>query len=239
MQSIHAPHLKLPVKEEIMAEQSLSQLTPIINDNDLKFIESNGKILFSTEEIGRQLGYRNPSKSVNMLYSRNQAELVGYAVGIKLMSTDGKYYEVRHFTEEGVYILSMLANTPRAAVFRAQLARLLRELRERRVEAAREAGYTQGRDEALALPAVEKERKAAYLKGMAEGKRLQIKRDGLNLLTRILDYRAKGLTQGETARLLGISHQRVSDLLARARKLGLMPTSPVRPVQGNLLEVGA
>ena len=48
-----------------MAEQSLSQLTPIINDNDLKFIESNGKILFSTEEIGRQLGYRNPSKSVS------------------------------------------------------------------------------------------------------------------------------------------------------------------------------
>lgn len=42
-----------------MAEQSLSQLTPIINDNDLKFIESNGKILFSTEEIGRQLGYLN------------------------------------------------------------------------------------------------------------------------------------------------------------------------------------
>lgn len=222
-----------------MAEQSLSQLTPIINDNDLKFIESNGKILFSTEEIGRQLGYRNPSKSVNMLYSRNQTELAGYAVGIKLMSTDGKYYEVRHFTEEGVYILSMLANTPRAAVFRAQLARLLRELRERRVEAAREAGYTQGRDEALALPAVDAERKAAYLKGMAEGKRLQIKRDGLNLLARILNYRAKGLTQGETARILGISQQRVSDLLARARKLGLVPKLPACPVQGNLLEVGA
>lgn len=222
-----------------MAEQSLSQLTPIINDNDLKFIESNGKILFSTEEIGRQLGYRNPSKSVNMLYSRNQTELAGYAVGIKLMSTDGKYYEVRHFTEEGVYILSMLANTPRAAVFRAQLARLLRELRERRVEAAREAGYMQGRDEALALPVVEAERKAAYLKGMAEGKRLQIKRDGLNLLARILDYRARGLTQGETARILGISRQRVSDLLARARKLGLVPKLPARPVQGNLLEVGA
>lgn len=222
-----------------MAEQSLSQLTPIINDNDLKFIESNGKILFSTEEIGRQLGYRNPSKSVNMLYSRNQTELAGYAVGIKLMSTDGKYYAVRHFTEEGVYILSMLANTPRAAVFRAQLARLLRELRERRVEAAREAGYTQGRDEALALPAVDAERKAAYLKGMAEGKRLQIKRDGLNLLARILNYRARGLTQGETARILGIGQQRVSDLLARARKLGLVPNRPARPVQGNLLEVGA
>lgn len=76
-----------------MAEQNLSQLTPIINDNDLKFIESNGKILFSTEEIGRQLGYRNPSKSVNMLYSRNQTELAGYTVGIKLMSTDGNIME--------------------------------------------------------------------------------------------------------------------------------------------------
>lgn len=104
---------------------------------------------------------------------------------------------------------------------------------------AREAGYTQGRDEALALPAVEKERKEAYLKGMAEGKRLQIKRDGLNLLARILNYRARGLTQGETARILGISQQRVSDLLARARKLGLVPNRPARPVQGNLLEVGA
>ena len=107
------------------------------------------------------------------------------------------------------------------------------------VEAAREAGYMQGRDEALGLPAMEKERKAAYLKGMAEGKRLQIKRDGLNLLARILNYQAKGLTQGETARILGISQQRVSDLLARARKLGLVPNRPPRPVQGNLLEVGA
>lgn len=105
------------------------------------------------------------------------------------------------------------------------------------VEAAREAGYMQGRDEALGLPAMEKERKAAYLKGMAEGKRLQTKRDGLNLLARILDYRARGLTQGETARLLGISHQRVSELLTRARKMGLPSDRPARPVQGSLLEV--
>ena len=101
------------------------------------------------------------------------------------------------------------------------------------VEAAREAGYMQGRDEALGLPAMEKERKAAYLKGMAEGKRLQIKRDGLNLLARILNYQAKGLTQGETARILGISQQRVSDLLARARKLGLVPNRPPRPFGGG------
>ena len=87
------------------------------------------------------------------------------------MSTDGKRYEVRHFTEEGVYILSMLADTPLAREFRAKLARLLREIRERRVALARESGYLQGKDEARSLPVVQAERKAGYLEGLREGQR--------------------------------------------------------------------
>lgn len=113
-------------------------------------LENNGQILFSSEEIGRQLGYARPSKSINILFNRNHRELRGYAVGIKLMSTDGKSYEVRHFIEEGVYIISMLANTPRAREFRSMLAKLLREIRERRVALARESGYIQGMDEGRA-----------------------------------------------------------------------------------------
>lgn len=204
-----------------MAENTVSQLSPIINENGLKFLEYEGQILFSSEEIGRQLGYKNPSKSINILFNRNQKELKGYAVGIKVMSTDGKYYEARHFTEEGVYILSMLADTPLAREFRAKLARLLREIRERRVALARESGYLQGKDEALSLPAVQAERKAGYLEGLREGQRYRRKRDGLALLTRALRYRAKGLNQNEVARLLGIRKQRVSDLMARARQLGV------------------
>ena len=56
------------------------------------------------------------------------------------MSTDGKCYEVRHSTEEDVYIISVFANTPKARYFRAKLARLLREIREQRVLQAHEAG---------------------------------------------------------------------------------------------------
>lgn len=204
-----------------MAENNISQFTSIINENGLKFLEYEGQILFSSEEIGRQLGYKNPSKSINILFNRNQKELKGYAVGIKVMSTDGKYYEARHFTEEGVYILSMLADTPLAREFRAKLARLLREIRERRVALAREAGYLQGKDEALSLPVVQAERKTGYLEGLREGQRYRRKHDGLALLTRALEYRAKGLNQNEVARLLGIRKQRVSDLMARARKLGV------------------
>jgi len=100
-------------------KNSVSQLTPIINENGLKYVEHEGRILFSSEEIGRQLGYAKPSKSINILFNRNQRELKSYAVGIKMMSTDRKFYEFRCFTEEGVYILSMLANTPQAREFRA------------------------------------------------------------------------------------------------------------------------
>lgn len=88
-----------------MAVNTVSVLAPEVNENGLKFIENNGQILFSAEEIGRQLGYKKPAKSINIIYNRNQKELHSYAVGIKLMSTDGKHYEVRHFTEEGVYII--------------------------------------------------------------------------------------------------------------------------------------
>lgn len=204
-----------------MAENTLSQLTPIINENGLKFFEYEGQILFSSEEVGRQLGYKNPSKSINILFNRNQKELKGYAAGIKVMATDGKYYEARHFTEEGVYILSMLADTPLAREFRAKLARLLREIRERRVALARQSGYLQGKDEALSLPAVQAERKAGFLAGLKEGRAYRRKRDGLALLTQALKYRAKGLNQNEVARLLGIRKQRVSDLMARARQLGV------------------
>lgn len=117
-----------------MAESNISQVTSIINENGLNFLEYQGEILFPPEEIGRHLGYKSPLKSINILFSRNHKELASYATGIKLMQVDGCLREVRAFTEEGVYILSMLANTPKARDFRAKLARLLRNIRERRVE---------------------------------------------------------------------------------------------------------
>ena len=133
-----------------MAENTVSQLTPIINADGLKYVEHEGQVFFSSEEIGRQLGYAKPSRSINILFNRNQRELEGYARHIKMMCRDGQTRETRCFTEEGVYIISMLANTPRAREFRAKLARLLREIRERRVELARESGYLQGLDEGRA-----------------------------------------------------------------------------------------
>ena len=100
---------------------------------------------------------------------------------------------------------------------------------EQRTELAREAGYLQGKDEALSLPMVQAECKAGYLSGLTEGQRYRRKRDGLALLTRALGYRQKGLSQSDIAKILGIRKQRVSDLMARARKMGVA-VSPQRGV---------
>ena len=216
-----------------MAQNSISQVTPIINENGLNFLEYQGEILFPSEEIGRHLGYKSPSKSINILFSRNQKELASYATGIKLMQVDGCLREVRAFTEEGVYILSLLANTPKARDFRAKLARLLRNIRERRVEQARELGYQQGRDEILALPSMKAERQAGYLAGMEEGIRIQRRQDGLAVTERALSYMRRGLSLNEAAKLCDCNRE---TLRLRLRRLRTALSAPAKPVQGNLLE---
>lgn len=221
-----------------MAEQSLSQLTPIINADGLKYVEHEGQAFFSSEEIGRQLGYRQPLKSINVLWNRNQKELRGYATGIKLMSVDGCLRETRCFTEEGVYILSMLANTPRAREFRAKLARLLREIRERRMDLAREAGYRQGLDagRASVAPLLDEVRgttaRQFWRLGPARKRRLRT----------AVRYRKMGLGIAAIAKLLDVDNREISNLLDAAEALGELPPrrqGPARPVQASLLEVEA
>jgi len=104
---------------------------------------------------------------------------------------------------------------------------------------AREAGYMQGRDETLTLPVMEAERKKGYLEGLKEGQKFRASRDGLHVLGKILSYQKKGLSFREIGKLLGMSKNAAWKRVARARKLGLVPNRPARPVQGNLLEVGA
>lgn len=219
-----------------MAENSVSQVRPIINADGLKYVEHEGQIFFSAEEIGRQLGYAKPSKSINILFNRNQRELKGYATGIKLMQVDGCLREVRCFTEEGVYILSMLANTPRAREFRAKLAKLLRELRQHRVDMVRESAYRQGLDEgrAAALPEVraaeearQKTARMIWTLGPKDKRRLRA----------AVRYRKMGLGTGSIAKLLDIGKREAFHLLRAAEALGELPEQPARPVQGSLLEV--
>lgn len=221
-----------------MSEKNLTQLTPINKQNPINFIEKDGRILFTAEEVGKQLGYKTPRQSINKLFQRNSLELLTYSCEVKLTSHPNQPTRIiRCFTEEGVYILSMLANTDKAREFRSRLAKLLKELREEKelaiyqkgvacgqkelaeqVELARELAYKQGMEYGQSLPAVQIESKKAYLNGLEEGKRIQKKQDNWLKMEKALDYLGKGLSLKDTAQLVGINS---ATIRSRFKKLGL------------------
>lgn len=195
----------------------------VFQGQDVNFIEKNGTILFTAEEVGKHLGYSDPTKAMHRLFQRNRSELKVYSVDVKVTSTDKKQYLTRAFTEEGVYILSMLARTGRAKKFRASVAQLLRRIRkqhlEQAIELAQQAGFAQGLDHARSLPAVQVMQKQAYLDGMNEGRALYKKQDRFTRLQKIVGYIKRGFTQREIAAVLGCSRSTVQYTLRRAALL--------------------
>lgn len=181
-----------------MAEKTINALQVFDNGTELNYIEKDGEILFAAEEVGKHLGYSDPANSVHKLFRKNFNELKLYAVGAKLASTDGKAYETRLFTEEGVYILSMLARTNEAKKFRARVALLLRRLRQEAIKRATEYTRLITASRALALTPQTK----------------------TNML-KALRYRERGFTYREICKVMGLHQRAVGYLLKTARELGL------------------
>lgn len=225
-----------------MAENTVSALVPFDKGEQIHFIEENGNILFTAEEVGRHLGYGDPAHAIHKLYRSNQNELKLYAVETKTVSTDGKSYATRAFTEEGVYILSMLARTNKAKLFRAKVALLLRRVRQERqqrdIELARESGYRQGREEALALPATRDLMERIRLEGVEEGRKLQKRQDGYTMTMKAIGYLQKGLSLAEAAKLCDMTKSALDTRLRRLRS-GMASVRRTKPVQGKLMEVAS
>ncbi len=109
--------------------------------NDENIIMQDGIVCMDAENIGKALGYTHPRESINKLYKRNQDELDNYSTEVKMTSQVGNTYYKRVFTEEGIYIISMLANTDKAKAFRAELAKFLKQKRQEALNEACTRGY--------------------------------------------------------------------------------------------------
>lgn len=183
-----------------------ASLIPFDSGPELDYIEQDGQVLFTAEEVGRHLGYANPAHAIHKIYRQNQAELKHYSTETKTVSVDGKLRETRAFTEEGVYILSMLARTNEAKRFRARVALLLRRVRrereERMIELARQAGFESARE--LLGPEIETaafENGVSAVLGLTDGQ--------LTIAKAVRRYREAGLSTKESARLLDVSPDQV------------------------------
>ena len=111
----------------------------LIKEKDI--IMQDGIICMNAESIGMALGYSEPRIAINKIYNRNQDELDNYSVVTKMVTVDGKSYNQRLFTEEGIYIISMLANTSKAKAFRRELAAFLKQKRLEALQEAKETAF--------------------------------------------------------------------------------------------------
>lgn len=176
---------------------ALELLPQLAQETDIAFIEENGVILFTGEEVGRQLGYANPRIAINKLFNQNRNELKHYS-SVTATDTEAGSRETRVFTEEGVYILSMLARTNEAKRFRAKVALLLRRIREGQLARALAQGRREGAQAARSLSPFQE-----------------------RSLEAVLRYKKAGLTNQEAAKLLDCCRDTVGNALRAYRNLGL------------------
>jgi len=92
--------------------------------------KSGDEPYMTAEQLGSCLGYSHERKSITNLVNKfNYLKGEEFSVVTKMMSTDGKQYNTRVFTEDGIYEITMLAKTEKAKEFRAWVRKLLKSLR--------------------------------------------------------------------------------------------------------------
>lgn len=100
-------------------------------------IYSDSKEMFMTsEQLGECLQFSNGRKGIDNIVSRNEyLNSPEFSVTLKLRATDGKCYNTRVFTEDGIYEVTMLARTGVAKEFRARVRKVLKALRSGEISA--------------------------------------------------------------------------------------------------------
>lgn len=102
-------------------------------------IYSDSKEMYMTiDQIAACLEYSNGRKGIENVIARNEyLKNEEFSVTLKLRATDGKQYNTRVFTEDGIYEVTMLAKTEKAKQFRAWVRKLLKSLRSGEVTAVK------------------------------------------------------------------------------------------------------
>ena len=92
--------------------------TLTFQNTTLSVINQNNQIWLTTKEIGKGLGYRNPSADIANLYERNADEFTAEMTALIEMPTAGGMQKVRIFSLRGAHLIAMFARTKVAKDFR-------------------------------------------------------------------------------------------------------------------------
>jgi predicted transcriptional regulator len=91
----------------------------------VSILDHAGRRWLTARDVGRCLGYEDPSRKVIHLYQRHADEFGPDDTGVLNLSTPGGTQNTRIFSHTGCILLAMFANTARAKDFRAWAKRVL------------------------------------------------------------------------------------------------------------------
>lgn len=107
-------------------------------------IYSNGSDMFMTiSQLAACLEYSGRDGIEKIIKRNPYLESPEFSVTDKLSATDGKRYETRIFTEDGIYEVTMLSKQPKARQFRAWIRSILKALRSGQTKLVGMTGYQQ------------------------------------------------------------------------------------------------
>jgi prophage antirepressor-like protein len=91
----------------------------------------NNEIFMTSKQIGLALGYSNPQQGLSNILSRSEyLKKPEFSVVLNLRTTDGKAYNTRLFTEDGIYEIAFKSDAPNAQDFRFWVRRVIKGIRQ-------------------------------------------------------------------------------------------------------------
>ena len=171
---------------------------------ELEVVSFGGERWLRGPQIAGALGFKNPSKAVSDIYSRNRSEFDDSTTLVIEMPTNSGRQLVRLYNARGAALIAIKAQTPKGEAFR----RWVLDVLEGKVSVDDDAPVAAGQMTATV---------AARLR------QLFIETPKMRNLIR---HRAQGLTTGEIAKLIEVSRGYVAANLRVAEFLGLIEADP-------------
>jgi len=99
-------------------------------DEEVEFLEIDGKFWLTAKTLGIILGYKTPRESIMKIYYRHKDELEEYSA-IVTLGMAGKPVKTRVFDEDGSKLITMFSGQPKGKSVRKWILLVMREIKDK------------------------------------------------------------------------------------------------------------
>lgn len=126
------------IVKRVMVERGVSQSANLSLAKNTMFDDTNcdfwqneqGEVFMTITQLATALEYTSKSAIEKMVQRNEYLKDTEFSATDILSAPDGKKYETRIFTEDGIYEVTMLSRQPKAKEFRAWVRQVIKSLRK-------------------------------------------------------------------------------------------------------------